>query len=94
MPSFAAHSDVAFETEPHQIQYFDQSPVVTLKGVPSTADSFSCNAFIPGVQINCVGSASAAFEVISGQFVVAGKNLCTEPRVDPILTVTDATAAV
>jgi hypothetical protein len=80
------------ETEPHQIQYFDQSPIVALAGVPSTIDSFSCSAFIPGVQINCTGSASAAFEVVTGQFVTADKNLCTEPRLDPILTVTDATA--
>ncbi len=61
-------------------------------GVPSSIDSFSCSAFIPGVQINCTGATSAAFEVITGQFVVAGKSLCTEPRIDPILTVTDATA--
>jgi hypothetical protein len=80
------------ETEPHQIQYFDQAPVVALAGVPSSVDSFSCSAFVPGVQINCTGSASAAFEVITGQFVIAGKSLCAEPRVDPILTVTDATA--
>jgi hypothetical protein len=80
------------ETEPHQVQYFDQAPVVALGGVPSNVDSFSCSAFIPGVQINCTGQASAAFEVITGQFVIAGKNLCTEPRLNPILTVTDATA--
>jgi hypothetical protein len=30
--------------------------------------------------------------VITGQFVIGGKNLCTEPRLDPILTVTDAIA--
>ena len=54
--------------------------------------SFSCSAFVPGVQINCTGATSAAFEVITGQFVIAGKGLCTEPRVDPILTVTDVTA--
>jgi hypothetical protein len=83
----------AIETEPHQIQYFDQSPVVALGGVPSTVDAFSCTAFVPGVQINCSGSTSAAFEVITGQFVIADKNLCAEPRVDPILTVADATAA-
>ncbi len=83
----------AIETEPHQIQYFDQSPVVALGGVPSQVDAFSCTAFIPGVQINCSGSTSAAFEVITGQFVIADKNLCAEPRVDPILTVADATAA-
>jgi hypothetical protein len=80
------------ETEPHQIQYFDQSPLVALNGVPSITDSYSCSAFIPGVQINCTGQTSAAFEVITGQFVIAGKNLCTEPRLNPILSVTDATA--
>ena len=80
------------ETEPHQIQYFDQAPVVALHGVASVLDSFSCSAFIPGVQINCTGQTSAAFEVITGQFVIAVKSLCTEPRLDPILTVTDATA--
>lgn len=83
----------AIETEPHQIQYFDQSPVVALAGVPSSVDVFSCTAFIPGVQINCSGTTSAAFEVITGQFVIADKDLCAEPRVDPILTVADATAA-
>jgi hypothetical protein len=80
------------ETEPHQIQYFDQSPLVALAGVPSTTDSFSCSAFVPGVQINCTGSTSAAFEVITGQLVIAAKNVCNEPRLDPILTVTDAAA--
>ena len=80
------------ETEPHQVQYFDQAPLVKLAGVPSTTDSFSCSAFIPGVQINCTGQTSAAFEVITGQFVIADKNLCTEPRLDPILSVADATA--
>jgi hypothetical protein len=82
----------AIETEPHQIQYFDQSPVVALRGVPSVTDGFSCNAFLPGVQLNCTGSTSAAFEVITGQFVIADKRLCAEPRLDPILTVADATA--
>jgi hypothetical protein len=43
------------ETEPHQVQYFDQSPLVALNGVPSITDSFSCSAFVPGVQINCAG---------------------------------------
>ena len=82
----------AIDTEPHPIQYFDQAPVVALAGVPSSTDAFSCSAFIPGVQINCTGATTAAFEVITGQFVIAGKNLCAEPRLDPILTVTQATA--
>jgi hypothetical protein len=85
-------SGYAIETEPHQVQYFDQAPVVALAGVPSATDSFSCSAFIPGVQINCAGVASTAFDVITGQFTIADKNLCAEPRLDPILTVTDATA--
>jgi hypothetical protein len=82
----------AIETEPHQVQYFDQAPVVALAGVPSATDAFSCSAFIPGVQINCTGSTSAAFEVVTGQFVIAERNLCAEPRLNPILTVTEATA--
>jgi hypothetical protein len=77
----------SIETEPHQISYFDQAPVVALKGVPSSLDGFSCNGFVPGLQVNCVGSASTAFEVITGQFVIADKNICSEPRVDPILNV-------
>ena len=82
----------SIQTEPHQIQYFDQAPVVALAGVPSNIDSFSCNGSIPSLQINCVGQASSAFEVITGQFVVTGTSICAEPRVDPLLTVTDATA--
>lgn len=85
-------SGYQIETEPHQIQYFDQAPVVALAGVPSSVDSFSCSAFIPGVQVNCTGSASAPFDVITGQLVVSGATLCNEPRLDPLLTVTQATA--
>jgi hypothetical protein len=81
------------ETEPHQIEYFDQAPAVALAGLPASTDEFSCSAFIPGVQLNCTGQTSAAFEVITGQFVINGAALCTEPRVDPILTVTDATVS-
>lgn len=81
------------EIEPHQIQYFDQAPVAALGGVVQNNDSFSCSAFVPGVQVNCTGQTSKAFEVITGQFVIPGKNaLCKEPRVDPILSVTQATA--
>jgi hypothetical protein len=84
----------SIETEPHKIQYFDQAPVVTAAGAPSATDSFSCNAFVPGVQINCVGQTSAASEQITGQFVIGAKNICNEPRIDPILNVTEATATV
>jgi hypothetical protein len=84
----------SIETEPHKIQYFDQAPVVTLAGAPSATDGFACNAFVPGVQINCVGQTSAAAEEITGQFAIGAKNICNEPRIDAILTVTDATASV
>jgi hypothetical protein len=82
----------SIETEPHQIQFFDQSPLVSLNGVSPLTDSFSCNGFVPGIQINCIGLASGTLELITGQFVIAGKSICTEPRVDPLLTVTQATA--
>jgi hypothetical protein len=85
------------ETEPHQIQYYDASPTVTstTSATPAT-DGFECEGAIPGVAIDCVSptgltGASVAGEVIVGQFTIAGK-LYSEPRLDAILTVTDATA--
>jgi len=82
----------SLETEPHQIQYFDQSPIVDVNGISPVTDSFSCNGFVPGIQINCVGLASSAFELVTGQFVISGKGICVEPRIDPLLTVTFASA--
>jgi hypothetical protein len=78
------------ETEPHQIQYFDASPTASINGVPST-DNFECQGISPGVELNCVGQSTAAGELITGQFTITGK-LSTEPRLDPILIVTEATA--
>ncbi len=78
------------ETEPHQIVYYDASPVATLGDVPTT-DTFECQGITPGVAINCVGQSSAAGEVITGQFAIQGK-INAEPLVDAILTVTEATA--
>jgi hypothetical protein len=88
------------ETEPHQILYADASPVVELGSattVPST-DGFECQGLFPGVALDCttpsgLTGTSNAGEQITGQFAIAGK-LKTEPRIDPILTVTDATATV
>jgi hypothetical protein len=69
---------------------FDSSPLVTnQKGEAVTTDSFSCNGEFPGYAINCVGSSTAGYEPIAGQFTI-GSKLCTEPRVDPLLTVTYA----
>jgi hypothetical protein len=82
----------SIQTEPHTIQYFDQAPLLSLNGISPLTDSFSCNGFVPGIQINCVGLASGTQELITGQFVIAGKSICTEPRIDPLLTVVEATA--
>ncbi len=91
--NFACNGPVTgyqIETEPHQVLYYDASPVASLYGQP-TQDNFECEGFIPGVAINCVGQSAVANEAISGQFSIAG-GLCAEPRLDPILTVTEATA--
>jgi len=78
------------ETEPHQILYYDASPVLTLNDA-ATADNFECQGITPGYALNCVGQSSASGEVVTGQFSIPGK-LNVEPYVDAILTVTDATA--
>ncbi len=69
---------------------FEGSPLITdLASRPVTADSFSCDGEFPGYAFNCVGSTTAGFETITGQFGLEAK-LCAEPRVDPLLTVTYA----
>jgi hypothetical protein len=86
------------ETEPHQIEYADASPVVQIGTATAVgaADGFECQGIFPGVAIDCTSPSglvgtSYAGEQITGQFTIAG-SLGTEPRLDPILTVTDATA--
>jgi hypothetical protein len=65
------------------------SPLVAnYKGEP-LAETFSCGGEVPGYALNCVGSANAAHDEISGQFFI-GSKLCTERREDPLLTVTYA----
>ncbi len=66
------------------------SPLVTnFQGQPTT-DTFSCSGAFPGYAVNCVGSStSGSDERVTGQFSIGWK-LCTEPRVDPLLTVTYA----
>jgi hypothetical protein len=66
------------------------SPLVTnYAGAPLT-DTFSCSGAFPGYAANCVGSSTREpDERITGQFEIGWK-LCTEPRVDPLLTVTYA----
>jgi hypothetical protein len=65
-----------------------QSPplVTALQSGTLLNDSFSCSGEIPGYAANCVGTAKAGYERVTGQFAI-GTKLCTEPRVDPLLTV-------
>ncbi len=64
-------------------------PEVTDLNKTALRDTFSCSGELPGWAANCVGSAKAGYEIITGQFAI-GRKLCTEPRVDPLLTVTYA----
>ena len=75
-----------------------QLPITGIEGAPLVTsfanqplkDSFSCSGSFPGYAVNCVGtSTTEANERITGQFEIGWK-LCTEPRVDPLLTVTYA----
>jgi hypothetical protein len=75
-----------------------QIPVTGVEGQPlassiatgkSLTDTFSCSGEIPGYALNCVGLAKTGYETITGQFAI-GSELCAEPRVDPLLTVTYA----
>jgi hypothetical protein len=62
----------------------------TTKAVVPT-DSFSCNGDLPGWGVNCNGTYGGDWRVVTGSFAIDEK-LCDEPRVDPLLTVTFATA--
>ena len=59
--------------------------------VDGTNDAFSCNGDIPSYGINCVGKYKGGYDVIEGKFTIDG-DICAEPRVDPLLTVTYASA--
>lgn len=65
------------------------------KGEVIPTDGFFCNGTFPGWGINCVGGAGqgtgGAGHVVTGTFYV-DRNICAEPRIDPVLTVTAATA--
>jgi hypothetical protein len=67
---------------------FEAAPLVTnAKGEP-LSDTFSCGGELPGWADNCEGSTKLGWETITGQLSI-GAPLCVEPRVDPVLTVTD-----
>jgi hypothetical protein len=66
------------------------SPLVTNYAGKPLTDTFSCSGAFPGYAVNCVGvSTTEPYEQITGQFEIGWK-LCTEPRVDALLTVTYA----
>jgi hypothetical protein len=79
----------------YQVQ--SQIPVTGVSSPPEVVnlekkllpETFSCSGEIPGWAANCVGAAKAGYETITGQFAI-GTKICTEPRVDPLLTVTYA----
>jgi hypothetical protein len=67
---------------------FEAAPVVTNSKNEALSDVFACGGEIPGWADNCEGSAKTGWENITGQFSIETP-LCKEPRVDPLLTVTD-----
>jgi hypothetical protein len=75
--------DTGFSTD---VSVFDQ------QGAAVTTDSFTCNGDFPGWGINCIGKYTGdQYAKVTGTFSI-GTKLCAEPRVDPLLTVTYATA--
>ncbi len=64
----------------------EASPTVNNEKGEPTKESFECGGEIPGFALNCVGSANAGYDEISGQIYIESK-LCAEPREDPLLTV-------
>ncbi|MCW3039854.1 MAG: hypothetical protein JWM31_1759 [Solirubrobacterales bacterium] len=75
-------SDTGFDTDTVVFDRFN---------VPVTTDAFSCAGDFPGFGFNCTGTYSGAYNNVLGQFTIA-ERLCAEPRLDPLLTVTYATA--
>lgn len=80
----------------YQVQ--TQVPITGIEGQPQVtnyleaplSEAFSCAGAFPGYAVNCVGATTKeAYERITGQFEIGWK-LCTEPRVDALLTVTYA----
>jgi hypothetical protein len=55
-------------------------------------DAFSCAGDIPGFGINCTGAYTGLWHTVTSTFTVDG-DVCTEPRVDPLLVVTFASVS-
>jgi hypothetical protein len=54
-------------------------------------DAFSCNGEQPGWGVNCTGANVGNWHPITSTFTIDG-DVCAEPRVDPLLVVTYASA--
>jgi hypothetical protein len=67
---------------------YGPQPVVANDKPEVLSDTFSCGGELPGWADNCVGATKLGWENVTGQFSI-GARLCAEPRVDPLLTVTD-----
>jgi hypothetical protein len=68
---------------------FEAAPLLTNNTTNAPlSDTFSCGGELPGWADNCEGSTKAGWETVTGQLSI-GTSLCAEPRVDPLLTVTD-----
>jgi hypothetical protein len=67
---------------------YGPQPIVANDKPEALSDTFSCGGELPGWADNCVGATKLGWENVTGQFSI-GAPLCTEPRVDPLLTVTD-----
>jgi hypothetical protein len=73
-----------FETE-----VFGADP--TTKEVLGT-DAFSCAGEQPGFGVNCTGANVGNWHTVTSTFTIDG-DVCAEPRVDPLLVVTFASAS-
>jgi hypothetical protein len=76
------------------VSNFDTTPNPPTQEAPNAGltvatDSLSCNGSIPAFAFNCVGLVTDPFEIVTGQYAI-DTPLCTEPREDPLLTVTYA----
>jgi len=67
---------------------YGPQPIVANNKPEVLSDTFSCGGELPGWADNCVGATKLGWENITGQFSI-GASVCAEPRVDPLLTVTD-----
>ncbi len=69
----------AYETEIFGVDFAERKIVAT--------DFFSCNGDSPGFAINCIGSTSWNWRLMTGKFEIDG-DVCAEPRTDVLMMAT------